>query len=80
MQRVSKAVKQSDLKLEDWRLMKSAPKTATWVQVRLKDGSIIRAHYAEDLSGEEQPPFQGWFKDGGNQFVEVYPIAWRPIQ
>lgn len=36
-------------------------------------------HWAQDLSGEEQPPFSGWFYkcDYGYQQFEREPIGWR---
>jgi hypothetical protein len=62
--------------------METAPKDASWVQVKLPDLTIIEAHWASNLSGEEQPPFQGWFKrDGSSGYIGVpTPILWRPVQ
>lgn len=47
---------------------------------------ISAAHFAQDLSGEEQPPFRGWYRpvllDDGrvSYFSEVHgkPAWWRP--
>lgn len=64
-----------------WRSMDRAPKDGTWVHVKIEKTQLIyRAHWAEDLSGEDQPPFRGWFQDAGNYFREVpTPYTWRPI-
>lgn len=45
--------------------------------VRRKDGREVEAHYACDLSGENQPPFEGWFERRGTYFSAVEPVAWR---
>ena len=65
----------------EWQLMDTAPKNATWVEVVLPGGaSTCLAHWASDLSGEEQPKFQGWFRRLGDHFRKIIPppIAWRP--
>ena len=59
-----------------WSEMAVAPKTGATIEVKLQDGTIITAHWAQDLTGEEQPPFQGWFDEYRNQ---VFPVHWRPI-
>lgn len=60
--------------------MKTAPKDCTWVLVELPDGSHTEAHWASDLSGEEQPAFRGWFERGDRGFVEVPdPVRWRHL-
>lgn len=67
---------------EGWRPMDEAPKNATWVFVRLPDGAEVAAHWASDLSGEEQPPFEGWFVGGKHTsgFRQVKdPVLWRPL-
>jgi hypothetical protein len=54
------------------------------VLVALPDGTIQLAHWASDLSGSDQPPFEGWFEkvfnDSGNilycRGIET-PIAWK---
>jgi hypothetical protein len=48
-----------------------APRDASWIEAKLYTGEIIQVHFASDLSGEEQPPFEGWFKDAGSYFSEV---------
>jgi hypothetical protein len=78
---------------EGWQPPVTAPKTATWVQLGYppqgyrKDLPIVIAHWASDMSGEEQPGYEGWFRDnlghGGRSsgFVEVPTgwVAWRPL-
>jgi len=41
----------SELNLDDWRNMSSAPKDATWLEVKTRNGMIWAAHWAQDLSG-----------------------------
>ena len=62
--------------------MESAPKNCTLVEVKLPDLTVVEAHWASNLSGEEQPAFEGWFvRDGGCGYVGVpNPILWRPLQ
>lgn len=64
-----------------WLPMSSAPRNATEIEGLMPHGTILRVHFAEDLSGEDQPAFSGWFVPGGrNGFREVEtPTAWRPI-
>lgn len=64
-----------------WQPMELAPKNATTVNLLLKTGAIVRAHWEQDLSGECCPPYQGWFKKGEtyNQYVAFEPIGWRPV-
>lgn len=71
---------QFELALDDWRLISSAPKNATWIRALLSDGQVARIHWAQDLSGEEQLSFRGWFYDTGTCFYEVFPppIRWTP--
>lgn len=71
-----------------WRTMDRAPKDCTHVHLLMDGGVTVKdAHWAEDLSGEEQPPFRGWFvavKDGTGKFlynreVPGEPCAWAPV-
>ena len=78
---------------EGWQPAATAPQTATWVQLGYPpqgyrhDPPIVIAHWASDMSGEEQPGYEGWFRDnlghGGKSsgFVEVPTgwVAWRPL-
>ncbi len=59
--------------------MDTAPLNATWVQVKMANGKILRAHWASG-GGEEQPPFRGWFVDAGSYMRGIDdPVAWRPL-
>lgn len=62
-----------------WLSMNIAPDMSwprlIFIMAKLKDGSVCRCHYAQDLSGEYQPAFSGWFNDAHN---EIKPVAWRP--
>jgi hypothetical protein len=64
--------------------MKLAPTSGpvVWVLGQLADGSEVRMHFACDLSGEEQPPFKGWFQrigEGPSSYMTgVIPLRWRP--
>lgn len=52
----------------------------------MRDGTVHEdAHWASDLSGEDQPPFEGWFRpvkdsDGRTSYYAYIgePVAWRP--
>lgn len=66
----------------EWFPMTIAPRNATAIKVKMRDGTIHQsAHWASDLSGEEQPPFQGWFIPNGvsNDGIED-PLGWMPIE
>ncbi len=76
-------MEQLEFGLDDWRLGRSAPKSATWVLIKLRNGTIWAAHFAQDLSGEDQPPFSGWFRFAGKRdyalLTESDPAYWRPF-
>lgn len=65
-----------------WKPMNTAPKTGeiiVWAKRAGGKGALI-AHWAQDLSGSEQPPFIGWFYWTGHGFTEVCePEAWSPL-
>lgn len=74
----------ASLRETEWQPIETAPKTARWVVVKLNRGGeevCEVAHYAEDLSGSEQPAFRGWFKRLGSTFVELddQPSYWMPL-
>ncbi len=74
---------QGDDPLNPWRSMDRAPKNATWIDVKIeKTQQVFRAHWAQDLSGECQPAFRGWFvKAGPRANTQIPdPYAWRPIR
>ncbi len=67
-----------------WQPIKTAPKNATEILVLLEhkgDRHVMVAHWAEDLGGEEQPPFRGWFFWNVWQFSALpsEPTHWTPI-
>jgi len=72
----------------EWQPIATAPKDASEIRVRMGDGSVVeRAHWACDLSGEEQPPFRGWFTPvtDTNGRMSHYaqidePVGWMPTQ
>lgn len=43
----------------------------------LKGRIYDRMHFARDLSGDEQPPFEGWFDSA--TYNQVDPFEWQPI-
>jgi hypothetical protein len=61
-----------------WRPIETAPRNATWIRVMLKSGKEIDAHWAQDLSGECQPPFAGWFNRNRAEITEQI-IGWRDL-
>lgn len=70
-----------------WRPMHEAPiddPEMRWITGQLADGSQVAMHYACDLSGEEQPPFQGWYAAYEDTlrrgFYQVHPLRWRPVE
>lgn len=65
----------------DWSAISTAPLNATEFMALMPDGTVHeRCHWAEDLTGEDQPPFRGFFipgPDGG--FVGIgKPEKWKP--
>lgn len=63
-----------------WKPGATAPLNATWIEAILPDGTVVNAHWACDESGEEQPPFRGWFVQAGTSFRQVpSPVFWRPL-
>lgn len=71
----------------DWNPIATAPRNATDIRVRMEDGSILEpAHWACDLSGEDQPAFRGWFipvRDSRGT-ISCYrgipePTEWQPL-
>jgi len=64
-----------------WKAMAEAPKGKT-VEVLMTDEETIEvAHWASDLSGEEQPAFEGWFvRSGKHSYSQIKnPVSWREI-
>ena len=73
-----------------WQPIVTAPHTLDWVQGWCPDrpsDPVVRMHWASDLSGEDQPAFQGWFYTKpaiaslgfAVGFYECHPTHWRPF-
>lgn len=82
-----RAVPIVDVDVTMWQPMATAPQDCSWVEGLRPDGVVVRMHYAEDGTGEFQPPYRGWFeavREGGTGQVLMYsgvtprPVAWRP--
>lgn len=68
-----------------WQPMDTAPKTLHGFRALMADGTIHDdVHWAEDMSGSDQPPFRGWFipvvRDGKVvRYQEIEkPVQWMP--
>ena len=66
---------------EGWLPMWTAPTRSKNVRVRTSDGTVHQpVYFAQDLSGEEQPPFSGWFEPQGKSYAGVVDVkAWMPL-
>lgn len=63
---------------DGWQSVTADQHHGKWLDVMMPDGAIIRAHWAQDMSGEEQPPFRGWFRKVGSFMAEIgEPILWK---
>ena len=65
---------------DGWLPIKSGPHNLALVEVKDEAGVVYAdAHWASDLSGEEQPPFEGWFIPIGSGYRQIdKPKYWRP--
>lgn len=64
---------------DGWQEVTNEQHNGKWMDVMLADGTVIRAHWAQNTSGEEQPPYRGWFKRVGNYMAQIDdPILWKP--
>lgn len=70
------------LALTGWQLITTAPKNCVEVLLKFENGNEHIGHFAENLSGEEQPAFSGWFEKCGSYFrgFSDEPILWQPLQ
>ncbi len=75
---------QLKMDLNDWKDISTSPKDASYFEVMMKDGKIIKdVHWASDRSGEYQPAFEGYFvkaqyEDGTKYFKQIItPKFWR---
>lgn len=70
--------------MSNWQPISTAPKDATSIQVKMKDGAIHKdVHWASDMSGEDQPMFEGWFIpcSGGWNYEQIdTPEKWQPLK
>jgi hypothetical protein len=69
--------------MDTWHPIETAPKDASEFRARMADGTVHeKVHWAEDMSGSEQPPFRGWFRPHpGGGFVQIdEPKEWQPIR
>jgi hypothetical protein len=63
-----------------WKPMRTAPKGGMHIRCMVADGTIHDdVHWASNLTGEEQPGFQGWFIPIKNGFQQILPTAWQDI-
>jgi hypothetical protein len=55
------------------------PMDSSWFMGRTLQDTVYRVHYACDLTGEDQPAFEGFFMQmAENRFMQVVGItAWR---
>jgi hypothetical protein len=61
-----------------WNPMETAPTDGKDFTALRADGTEVTVHYACDLSGEEQPPFKGFFVKRGNMYVELQDLkGWK---
>lgn len=69
--------------LEGWRDIKTAPKNSRLFRAVMMNGDIYEnVHWASDLSGEEQPAFQGYYipDSTGKGFSAIEePFGWMPL-
>jgi hypothetical protein len=70
----------------EWKPMDNAPRNATDILLLVHPETGYDycrvGHWAEDMSGSEQPPFRGWFERAPHGFTELSgtPTAWMAIQ
>lgn len=68
--------------MDKWISVKTAPTDGSYfigLVKELKGLEVYKTHYAYDRSGEEQPPFEGFFRYNGSYCSEVELIAWMPL-
>lgn len=76
---------QYELALNDWRGMTlDIAWHPIYKYIEGTDGKEVRVmHFAQDLNGEDQPPFSGWFYRVGSErdgfFAGFHPTRWRLI-
>lgn len=66
---------------DGWQPITAEQQHGKWLDVMMADGEIVRAHWAQDMSGEEQPPYRGWFRRIGSFNGQIgEPILWKPAE
>lgn len=55
-----------------WQPIETGPRNATWVRVKLADGTEVDAHYADGDGDGLMPAYRGWFVRRGDYFAECY--------
>lgn len=73
-----KAEREALVAVLEWQPIEIAPKRAKELILKVPYKSKpgyrrVIGHWASNLSGEEQPPFQGWFYDDGYGYSEISP-------
>jgi hypothetical protein len=63
---------------DQWRDMSEMPRDASEFSARLRDGSVVVAHYACG-GGEDQPRFEGVFTWRGTYYAPVDAVGWCPL-
>lgn len=75
--------------MSEWAPIATAEKTTRIdIQIITREGVVHPCcHWASDLTGEDQPAFQGWFypiMDDTNEKILYYnqvvnPLGWKPV-
>jgi len=72
------------MKMNEWKPISEAPKDSTSIRAKMKDGTFHEdAHWASDMSGENQPIFEGWFipSNGYYSYEQIEtPIEWQSVK
>ena len=78
-ERFSLEAAQKPLVEEGWLHMDSAPKDGRNITIKTESDEIVKGHFAQDLSGEFQPMFKGWFTEykGHSDYMEIKPKQWK---
>lgn len=69
-----------------WQPIETAPRNASEIKLKSGERELV-GHFAQNLSGEEQPSFSGFFEavqDAAGKtlyFSEIHPAPthWRPL-
>lgn len=74
-----------DWPADRWDPMSNAPSCGypiLHIRGRTADGHVLESmHFAQDLSGDEQPAFSGWFvQTAPHHNSQVTPVEWQPLR